>query len=111
MFRTALPTLVAVILGMLSVAQAVDVTDAYGYYPAGDGLHVDAKAGSFRCPLKCAQFLGATGCTNNNDRGNEKTNETCSTMYGRGGAAHKICGNTLDGKSQTFTCDDLDSSS
>ncbi|POW16875.1 hypothetical protein PSTT_01021 [Puccinia striiformis] len=111
MFKAALPTLVIVILGMLSVARAVDVTDTYGYYPAGDLLHVDANAGAFKCPLKCASFLRATGCTNNAEEDNKKTTETCTVMFGKGGAAHKICGNTLNGKRQTFTCDVVDTTS
>ncbi|POV98718.1 hypothetical protein PSHT_13889, partial [Puccinia striiformis] len=108
---TALPALVAVTLGMLSVARAVDLTDAYRYYPDGDLLHVDANAGSFKCPRNCAEFFRATGCTNNDVTGSKVTNETCSSMFGANGAAHKTCGGFVNGKRHTYTCDHLDPAS
>ncbi|KAI9603051.1 hypothetical protein H4Q26_002361 [Puccinia striiformis f. sp. tritici PST-130] len=97
----------------------VDLTDAYRYYPDGNGyLYVDANAGSFHCPITCESFkrkcfwlvvlnhqhhatnvladnvpngyIDAIGCTASDDvPGAEKTNETCSRMYGPDGAAHK----------------------
>ncbi|KAH9441756.1 hypothetical protein Pst134EA_032417 [Puccinia striiformis f. sp. tritici] len=88
----------------------VDLTDAYRYYPDGNGyLYVDANAGSFHCPITCESFKHAIGCTASDDvPGAEKTNETCSRMYGPDGAAHKTCGNVVDGKTNSFSCDRTD---
>ncbi|KAI7953025.1 hypothetical protein MJO29_008656 [Puccinia striiformis f. sp. tritici] len=111
MFKAALPALVAVTLGMLSVVRAVDLTDAYRYYPDGDLLHVDANAGSFKCPRNCPEFFRATRCTNNDVTGSKVTNETCSSTFGFNGAAHKTCGGFVNGKRHTYTCDHLDPAS
>ncbi|KAA1066247.1 hypothetical protein PGT21_026236 [Puccinia graminis f. sp. tritici] len=109
MIKTCLPSLVVVIVGLLSVARAVDVTGAYSYYPVNATvLHVDANEGSFNCPSSCTSYIKATGCTGMSKK---QTDEICSRSFGATSAAAKLCTNIVKDKIKQFSCTGFDPAS
>ncbi|OAV92224.1 hypothetical protein PTTG_27706 [Puccinia triticina 1-1 BBBD Race 1] len=110
MIKTGIPGLVCLIISLLSVAQALDVTNSYRYYPTNATfLHFDANKGSFNCPIPCTSYYTATDCTVSPEK--TKTTEYCSKSFGRGGAAAKICTNVVGKETKQYSCTGVDPNS